>query len=88
MIDQVERPIHSGAHLVGLSARVAIVVAQGDEIESAGLLRRATGALADVKAADARQVRFASPNADPAGSLEAMLRADLAGALAALRCAP
>lgn len=81
LIDQVERPIHSGAHLVSLSARVAIVVAQGEEIEQAGLLRRATAALADARLAEAGQIRFATTDTDPAGSLDATLRADLTGAL-------
>jgi diguanylate cyclase (GGDEF)-like protein len=81
LIDQVERPIHSGAHLVSLKAQIAIVMAQGEEIESSSLLRRATAALTDPQSPEAGQVRFASPAADLAGSLETMLRADLAGAL-------
>ena len=81
LVDQIERPLLSGAHLVTLSSRVSIVESSAADKDASQLLRRASSALADAKASDQGRIRLVSSADQDSAARDASLQADLRNAL-------
>lgn len=81
LVDQVERPLLSGPHLITLTSRVGIVESHEDDADAGQVLRRASAALADAKASDEGRIRMVSSAAREHAARDASLQADLRNAL-------
>ena len=80
LVEATARPFMSGDHVVTLGTRVGVVASEAGD-DPAGLLRRASGALAEAKAADAGPVRVLEANAASDSALGDRLEIDLRRAL-------
>ena len=79
LVEAIAKPFMSGDHVITLGSRVGVAAsAPGDD--AAGLLRRASAALADAKA-DAGPIRVLEPGAQSAGARGEQLEVDLRRAL-------
>ena len=79
--DQIDRPTLSGAHLVTLSSRIAIVERSEGDDDSARLLRRAGMAIAEAKVSDQGRIRFLSTADQNVVDHHQSLQSDLRNAL-------
>jgi diguanylate cyclase (GGDEF)-like protein len=80
LVEATSRPFMSGDHVVTLGIRVGVVAAEpGDD--AAGLLRRASAALAEAKTAEAGPIRVLDANAASDNALGDRLEIDLRRAL-------
>ncbi len=80
LVEAVGRPFMSGDHVITLASRVGVAVSQPDD-DAAGLLRRASAALAEAKTADSAPVRVLENGAESATAREDRLEVDLRRAL-------
>ena len=78
---QLERPQLSGPHLITLSSRVSVVESHDADEDASQLLRRASAALADAKAADQGRILVVSSETRESAARDASLQADLRTAL-------
>ncbi|MFN3944580.1 MAG: putative bifunctional diguanylate cyclase/phosphodiesterase [Allosphingosinicella sp.] len=79
-IEAIGRPFMSGDHVITLGSRAGVVAsAAGDD--AAGLLRRATAALAEAKSADSAPIHVAEGEAPGGSALGDRLEIDLRRAL-------
>lgn len=79
--DQIDRPTLSGAHLVTLSSRIAIVERAAGDSDSARILRRAGTAIAEAKNSDQTRIRFVTMADQSAVDHHQSLQSDLRNAL-------
>jgi diguanylate cyclase (GGDEF)-like protein len=79
--DQIDRPTLSGAHLVTLSSRIAIVERAAEDSDSAPILRRAGMAIAEAKTSDQARIRFLTTADQSAVDHHHSLQSDLRNAL-------
>ena len=79
--DQIDRPTLSGAHLVTLSSRIAIVERAEGDGDSARILRRASAAIAEAKSSDMGRIRFVTTADQNVVDHHQSLQADLRNAL-------
>jgi len=80
LVEAIGRPFMSGDHVVTLGSRVGIAAAAlGDD--AAGLLRRASAALAEAKTGEAAPIRVMDGDAVADGAREDQLEVDLRRAL-------
>jgi diguanylate cyclase (GGDEF)-like protein len=80
LVEAIGRPFMSGDHVITLGSRVGVVAAAANE-DAAGLLRRASGALAEAKAADAGPIKVLDPGSASESALGDRLEIDLRRAL-------
>jgi diguanylate cyclase (GGDEF)-like protein len=80
IVEAIGRPFLSGDHVVSLGSRVGVVASEPGDDE-AGLLRRASGALAEAKAGDAGPVRVFDAESASDGARGDQLEIDLRRAL-------
>jgi diguanylate cyclase (GGDEF)-like protein len=75
--EAVARPFVSGDRVITLSCRLGIASAEPEDKDAATLLRRASAALADAKAADAGAVRVLDASGEAESAHESRLEVDL-----------
>lgn len=80
LVAAIGRPFASGDHLITLAARAGVAGSQSED-DAAALLRRASAALAEAKAADSVPVRVLEDGAESAAAREDRLEVDLRRAL-------
>jgi diguanylate cyclase (GGDEF)-like protein len=80
LIETIGRPFMSGDHVITLGSRVGVVASQAGD-DSAALLRRASGALAEAKSGDSGPVRVLDAGAASDSALGDQLEIDLRRAL-------
>jgi diguanylate cyclase (GGDEF)-like protein len=80
LVEALARPFMSGDHVITLGARVGIAASSPDD-DPMSLLRRASGALADAKAADAGPIRVLDAGAQSVSARGDQLEIDLRKAL-------
>jgi diguanylate cyclase (GGDEF)-like protein len=80
MVEALARPFMSGDHVITLGSRVGVVAAEAAD-DVLGLLRRASGALAEAKGADAGPIRIMDADASSETAFEDRLEVDLRRAL-------
>jgi diguanylate cyclase (GGDEF)-like protein len=78
---QIDRPTLSGAHLVTLSSRIAIVERAAGDSDSSQMLRRAGMAIAEAKASDQGRIRFLTTADQSTVDHHHSLQSDLRNAL-------
>jgi len=80
LVAAIGRPFLSGDHVVSVGARAGVVVSEGGE-DARALLRRASGALAEARAADGAPVRALGEGDESDSARADRLAIDLRGAL-------
>ncbi|MEA3065992.1 MAG: hypothetical protein QOJ27_2449, partial [Sphingomonadales bacterium] len=80
LVEALGRPFMSGDHVITLGSRVGVVASEEGE-DAAGLLRRASAALAEAKASDAGPVKVVDAGAASDSALGDQLEIDLRRAL-------
>jgi diguanylate cyclase (GGDEF)-like protein len=80
LVEALGRPFMSGDHVITLGSRVGVVASEADE-DGAGLLRRASAALAEAKASEAGPVKVVDADAAGDSALGDQLEIDLRRAL-------
>jgi diguanylate cyclase (GGDEF)-like protein len=80
LVEALGRPFMSGDHVITLGSRVGVVASESDE-DAAGLLRRASAALAEAKASEAGPVKVVDAGAASDSALGDQLEIDLRRAL-------
>jgi diguanylate cyclase (GGDEF)-like protein len=80
LVEAIGRPFMSGDHVITLGSRVGVVASEGDE-DAAGLLRRASAALAEAKSSEAGPVKVVDAGAASDSALGDQLEIDLRRAL-------
>jgi diguanylate cyclase (GGDEF)-like protein len=81
LAEAVTRPFVSGDHVIALSCRVGVALAEEADQDAGALMRRASAALADAKAADAGAVRVLDATGEAETAHESRLEIDLRLAL-------
>ncbi|HEX8307978.1 MAG TPA: bifunctional diguanylate cyclase/phosphodiesterase [Allosphingosinicella sp.] len=80
LVEAIGRPFMSGDHVITLGSRVGVVASEDDE-DAAGLLRRASAALAEAKSSEAGPVKVVDAGAASDSALGDQLEIDLRRAL-------
>jgi diguanylate cyclase (GGDEF)-like protein len=80
LVEALGRPFMSGDHVITLGSRVGVVASEEGE-DAAGLLRRASAALAEAKASDSGPVKVVDAGAASDSALGDQLEIDLRRAL-------
>ncbi|HEX8125845.1 MAG TPA: bifunctional diguanylate cyclase/phosphodiesterase [Allosphingosinicella sp.] len=80
LVEAIGRPFMSGDHVITLGSRVGVVASEEDE-DAAGLLRRASAALAEAKSSEAGPVKVVDAGAASDSALGDQLEIDLRRAL-------
>ena len=80
LVEAIGRPFMSGDHVITLGSRVGVVASQDGE-DAAGLLRRASAALAEAKSSEAGPVKVVDAGAASDSALGDQLEIDLRRAL-------
>jgi len=80
LVEALGRPFMSGDHVITLGSRVGVVASEVGE-DAAGLLRRASGALAEAKSSEAGPVKVVDAGAASDSALGDQLEIDLRRAL-------
>jgi diguanylate cyclase (GGDEF)-like protein len=80
LVEAIGRPFMSGDHVITLGSRVGVVASEEGE-DGAGLLRRASGALAEAKSSEAGPVKVVDAGAASDSALGDQLEIDLRRAL-------
>ncbi|HEX8573731.1 MAG TPA: bifunctional diguanylate cyclase/phosphodiesterase [Allosphingosinicella sp.] len=80
LVEALGRPFMSGDHVITLGSRVGVVASEEGE-DAAGLLRRASAALADAKSSEAGPVKVVDAGAASDSALDDQLEIDLRRAL-------
>jgi diguanylate cyclase (GGDEF)-like protein len=80
LVEAIGRPFMSGDHVITLGSRVGVVASEEGE-DAAGLLRRASAALAEAKASEAGPVKVVDAGAASDSALGDQLEIDLRRAL-------
>jgi diguanylate cyclase (GGDEF)-like protein len=80
LVEAIGRPFMSGDHVITLGSRVGVVASEDGE-DAAGLLRRASGALAEAKSSEAGPVKVVDAGAASDSALGDQLEIDLRRAL-------
>ncbi|TMJ14016.1 MAG: bifunctional diguanylate cyclase/phosphodiesterase [Alphaproteobacteria bacterium] len=80
LIEAIGRPFMSGDHVITLGSRVGVVASEPED-DAASLLRRASGALAEAKAADSGPLKVLDAGAASETALGDQLEIDLRRAL-------
>ena len=81
LIDQIERPMLSGKHLVTLATRIAIVGRIITDSDSTHILRRASAAIAEAKTSDQTRIKMVTTADQDYANHTQMLQSDLRSAL-------
>ena len=80
LVEAIGRPFMSGDHVITLGSRVGVVASEAGE-DNAGLLRRASAALAEAKSSEAGPVKVVDAGAASDSALGDQLEIDLRRAL-------
>lgn len=80
LVEAIGRPFMSGDHVITMGSRVGVVASESDE-DAAGLLRRASAALAEAKSSEAGPVKVVDAGAASDSALGDQLEIDLRRAL-------
>lgn len=80
LVEAIARPFVSGGHAITLASRAGVVAASAQD-DAAGLLRRASAALAEARTADSAPVRVFEEGAEDDNALGDRLTIDLRRAL-------
>jgi diguanylate cyclase (GGDEF)-like protein len=81
IIDQIDKPMLSGSHLVTLASRIAVVEARPQDDDATRILRRASAAIAEARQSDQARVFVLTHASQSEDDHHASLEADLRGAL-------
>lgn len=81
IIDQIDKPVLSGSHLVTLASRIAVVEAAPQDDDAARILRRASAAIAEARQSEQARVYVLTHADQSEVDHHASLEADLRGAL-------